>query len=69
MKLAARWGSRPARVAVLGGTEVFDMFLDIGYDVFHLSRAGKVKLPGGVPVFSQVRFGRSPEDVLDAIRP
>jgi dihydrofolate reductase len=57
-------GLATGTVAVLGGTGVFDMFLDTGYDAFHLSRAGKVKLPGGTPVFSQVRFGRSPEDVL-----
>lgn len=57
-------GLATGTVAVLGGTEAFDLFLDIGYDVFHLSRADKVKLPGGAPVFSQVRSGRSPEDVL-----
>jgi dihydrofolate reductase len=57
-------GIATGTIAVLGGTEAFDLFLDIGYDVFHLSRADKVKLPGGVPVFSQVRSGRSPEDVL-----
>jgi hypothetical protein len=58
-------GLATGTVAVLGGTEVFSLFLDIGYDAFHLSRADKVKLPGGKPVFSQARFGvRSPEDVL-----
>jgi dihydrofolate reductase len=57
-------GVATGTVAVLGGTEAFDLFLDIGYDVFHLSRADKVKLPGGTPVFSQIRSGRSPEDVL-----
>ena len=50
--------------AVIGGTEVFTLFLDIGYDAFHLSRASRAKLPGGRPVFRQVRHGRSPEDVL-----
>jgi dihydrofolate reductase len=50
--------------AVIGGTEVFTLFLDVGYDAFHLSRASKAKLPGGRPVFRQVRHGRSPEDVL-----
>ncbi|MGO8797550.1 MAG: dihydrofolate reductase [Roseiarcus sp.] len=57
-------GLEAGTVAVLGGTEAFDLFLDIGYDVFYLTRADKVKLPGGVPVFSQVRGDRSPEDVL-----
>ena len=45
--------SRPAccrtggRVAVCGGQVVFDLFLMIGYDGFHLSRAHGVILPGG----------------------
>lgn len=53
-------------IAVLGGTDVFDLFLLRGYDVFHLSRAENVKLPGGTPVFSQQRAGASPDDVLTA---
>jgi len=40
--------------AVTGGAEVFHLFLDIGFDAFHLSRAGKVRLPGGRPVFPEV---------------
>ena len=28
-------------LAVIGGTEPFGLFLDIGYDVFHLSRASQ----------------------------
>ncbi len=51
-------------VAVLGGTEAFDLFLGIGYQSFHLSRADKVALPDGTPVFSEVGRDRSPEDVL-----
>jgi dihydrofolate reductase len=50
--------------AIIGGTGVFTLFLDIGYDAFHLSRVSKVKLPGGRPCFSQVRYGRIAEDVL-----
>jgi hypothetical protein len=38
-------------LAVIGGTEPFGLFLDIGYDVFHLSVASKASLPGGRPVF------------------
>jgi dihydrofolate reductase len=41
-------------VAAIGGTEVFGLFLDIGYDAFHLSRAGRAYLPEGRPVFPQV---------------
>jgi dihydrofolate reductase len=51
-------------VAVLGGTAVFTLFLEIGYDAFHISRAGKVKLPGGEPVFSHTRPGSAPEEAL-----
>ncbi len=50
-------------VAVLGGTSAYDMFLP-DYSAFHLCRAGKVSLPGGVPVLSAVRPGRPPEVVL-----
>ena len=46
-----------------GGTGVFGLFLEIGFDAFHLSRAGKVMIPGGRPVFPQVP-GRTPEEVL-----
>jgi hypothetical protein len=49
---------------IIGGTEIFTLFLEMGYDVFHLSRASRVRLPGGLPVFAQVRYGRTPEDVL-----
>jgi dihydrofolate reductase len=49
-------------IAIIGGTEVFGLFLD-GYDAFHLSRANKVRLPGGRPVFPQVP-AQTPEDVL-----
>jgi hypothetical protein len=51
-------------LAILGGTDVFSLFLKIGYDDFYLARADEVLLPGGVPVFSQLRFGGSPEEVL-----
>ena len=40
------------RVSVPGGQGVFDLFLALGYDAFHLSRAESVMLPDGVPVFS-----------------
>jgi hypothetical protein len=57
-------GCRTGTLAIVGGTEVFSLFLKIGYDVFYLARAEQVRLPGGVPVFCQSRFGQSPEDVL-----
>ena len=57
-------GCKAGTMVIAGGTEVFSLFLKIGYDDFYLARAVKVRLPGGVPVFCQGRFGQSPEDVL-----
>ena len=57
-------GCEAGTIAIAGGTEVFSLFLKIGYDDFYLARAVKVRLPGGVPVFCQGRFGQAPEDVL-----
>jgi len=50
-------------VAIIGGTEVFALFLEIGYDAFYLTRANRAHLPGGRPVFPDVPM-RTPEDVL-----
>jgi dihydrofolate reductase len=50
-------------VGVIGGTEVFGLFLD-RYDIFYLSRAPGVRLPGGRPVFPEVP-ARTPEEVLE----
>jgi hypothetical protein len=52
------------RVAVPGGRRVFDLFLEIGYDAFHLTRAEGVTVPDGVPLFSASLGGRSAEDIL-----
>ena len=60
----AALGLVAGRLGIIGGVDVFDLFLKVGYDAFHLSRAANVQLPGGVPVFSQIRAGRSPEAVL-----
>jgi hypothetical protein len=57
-------GCEAGTMAIAGGTEVFSLFLKLGYDDFYLARAVNVRLPGGVPVFSQGRFGQPPEDVL-----
>jgi hypothetical protein len=55
-------GTPDGSIGVIGGTGVFGMFLD-RYDVFHLSRAPDVRLPGGRPVFPEVPT-RTPEEVL-----
>ncbi|HEY4849067.1 MAG TPA: dihydrofolate reductase [Methylocella sp.] len=58
----ALFGTPDGSVGVIGGTDVFGMFLD-RYDVFHLTRAPDVRLPGGRPVFPEVPT-RTPEEVL-----
>lgn len=47
-------GVTEGMAAVTGGATVFSLFLAIGFDAFHLSRAGRVQLPGGRPVFPEV---------------
>jgi dihydrofolate reductase len=59
-------GCSSGTVAVIGGPEVYSYFLKFGYDDFYLSRADKVRLPGGVPLFAQGRLGRSLEEVLQS---
>ena len=62
--LAARILPFGGEVAVCGGQGAFDLFLDIGYDAFHMSRAYGVLLPGGRKVFSASERGVSAEVVL-----
>jgi hypothetical protein len=52
------------QVAVPGGRRVFDLFLSIGYDAFHLARAEGTRIPGGVALFSACDGGRKAEDIL-----
>jgi dihydrofolate reductase len=56
-------GATDGTIAVIGGPEVFGMFLPL-YDAFHLSRAANVRIPGGLPVFTEVGPTATPEDVL-----
>ena len=58
----AALGTPDGSIGVIGGTEVFGIFLD-RYDIFYLSRAPGVSLPGGRPVFPEVP-ARTPEEVL-----
>ncbi len=60
----AAFGTPVGAAGVIGGTDVFGMFLD-RYDVFYLSQALGVSLPGGRPVFPQVP-AHTPEMVLAA---
>jgi dihydrofolate reductase len=50
-------------IAVIGGTEVFGLFLPL-YDAFHLTRAANAVIPAGRPLFPQVGPQTTPEDVL-----
>ena len=58
-----RLGLSGGRLAVIGGTEAFGLFLEIGYDAFHLSRARDANLLGGRPVFPGVPTV-TPEELL-----
>jgi dihydrofolate reductase len=55
-------GVRAGTVAIIGGPDVFGMFME-RYDTFWLSLAPKVKLPGGEGCFPGVPE-RTPEQIL-----
>jgi dihydrofolate reductase len=55
-------GVHSGTIAIIGGPDVFDMFMD-RYDTFWLSQAPKVRLPDGEPVFSGVPR-QTPQEVL-----
>jgi dihydrofolate reductase len=53
-------------VAVPGGRRVFDLFLAVGFDEFHLSTATKVTIPDGIPIFTEILAGRTTAEILAA---
>jgi dihydrofolate reductase len=57
-------GVEAGTVAIIGGPNVFGMFLD-RYDTFWLSQATRVRIPDGEPCFPGVPQ-RSPQDILAA---
>jgi dihydrofolate reductase len=59
-----RAGVRSGTVAIIGGPDVFALFLD-RYDTFWLSCAPRVRLPGGEPCFPGVP-AQTPEHILAA---
>ncbi|HUC46077.1 MAG TPA: dihydrofolate reductase [Hyphomicrobiaceae bacterium] len=63
LEACGKCGLIQGRVAVTGGTNVFGLFLELGFDAFHLSRSARIRLPGGRPIFPQVPT-QTPEDVL-----
>ena len=58
-----RLGVEDGILAVVGGTDVFALFLSIGYDAFFLSRA-LASVPRGRPVFPGVGNGVAAEEPL-----
>ncbi len=56
-------GVTDGTIAIIGGPEVFSMFLP-HYDSFHLSRAAHARIPGGLPPFTEAGPNATPEDVL-----
>jgi dihydrofolate reductase len=62
----AELGLSSGTIAIIGGPQVYTLFLKLGYDCFHLSRAVKVSLAGGLPVFSRERYGGDPDATLTA---
>ncbi len=56
-------GAADGTIAIIGGPEVFSMFLP-RYDSFHLSHAAHAHIPGGLPPFTEVGPNATPEDVL-----
>jgi dihydrofolate reductase len=61
----ATLGSEDGTIAVIGGPDVFDLFLPL-FDAFHLSRAANVMLTDGCPVFTGAGPPATPEDILAA---
>jgi dihydrofolate reductase len=57
-------GVRSGTVAIIGGPDVFGMFMD-RYDTFWLSQALRVRLPGGEPCFPGVPE-HTPQEILAA---
>jgi hypothetical protein len=64
LEVAAKLLPNGGEVAACGGQGVFDLFLGVGYDVFHLAHARGVKLPGGRKVFSGCEAGVTAEAAL-----
>ena len=60
----ARFGIESGVLAVVGGTDVFGLFLGIGYDAFFLTRT-EASVPRGRPVFPGVgKDGVTAADVM-----
>ncbi|HEY3917579.1 MAG TPA: hypothetical protein VGL83_07285 [Stellaceae bacterium] len=58
-----RLGAGDGTIAVIGGPDVFSLFLPL-YDAFNLSHAANAKIPDGLAVFTEVGPHATPDDVL-----
>jgi dihydrofolate reductase len=56
-------GAGAGTIAIIGGTEVFGLFLPL-YDAFHVTLAAYAKIPGGRPLFPEVGPDSTPQDVF-----
>lgn len=63
-EVAARLLPHGGRIAVPGGQGVFELFLQVGYDAFHLARADAAELPGGRGLFAATQGGEPAEATL-----
>jgi dihydrofolate reductase len=59
-------GVEGGMVAAIGGPDIYSLFLELGYDVFHLCRVADVRLPGGLRLFAPALFDGEPELCLAA---
>ena len=59
----ARLGIENGTLAVVGGTDVFELFLTIGYDTFYLTRT-EASVPRGRPVFPGVGSRATVEEIM-----
>jgi dihydrofolate reductase len=50
-------------IGVLGGPSAYTQFLPV-YRAFYLCNAERVRIPGGTPVFAEIRDGHSAEQIL-----
>jgi dihydrofolate reductase len=69
-KALAALGAGEGSIAIIGGTEVFGLFLP-RYDAFHLTRAANATISGGRPLFPAVTPQLTVEDLLagNGLRP
>jgi dihydrofolate reductase len=56
-------GVASGTIAIVGGTEVFELFLPL-YDAFHVTLAERARIPAGRPLFPEVGPDATPSEVF-----